>query len=62
MLSTSVPVMHTGVDPLVWTFFSNPMVQEMEETLSVKCDVCVLSSYGQIFKMLDAILEADVIE
>ena len=60
MISTSLPVMN-GVDSWM-SFFANPMVQEVEETLSLKCDVCVLSNYGQLFKMLDAVLQADVLE
>jgi hypothetical protein len=32
-------------------FFSHPLVEEMEESLSVKCDVCVLS--GTVYTFCD---------
>ena len=50
-----------GIDSApTWMFFSHPMVQAMEPAVSVKCDVCVLSDYTKLFKMLDSILESDL--
>ena len=41
-----------------WMFFNNPLVQSSSGSLSVKCDVRVLSSYRNVFVMVDAILES----
>lgn len=41
-------------------FFSNPMVEEMSNALSVKCEPCVLTDYTKLFVALDGILGADL--
>ena len=36
---------------------SSPFYQELEPILTLKCDVCVLSTYKQIFLFMDVLLK-----
>jgi hypothetical protein len=38
----------------------NPLLSEMGALMTIKCDVTVLSDYKQVFRLLDAILEANL--
>jgi len=38
----------------------DPMLDDINPLLSLKCDVCVLSEERQVFRLLDAILESDL--
>ena len=44
----------------VYQFFTNPMVEEMANALSVKCEPCLLTDYTQLFVALDGILGANL--
>ncbi len=59
LISATGPVMN-GVDRSSLLFFSHPMVEDMEPAVSVKCDVCLLSHYTQLFVALDAILGSEL--
>lgn len=42
-----------GTTNTPWFFnLANPMVKDMEHTLTVKCDVCVLSNYNQVIRQM----------
>lgn len=44
----------------MYQFFTNPMVEEMANALSVKCEPCLLTDYTQLFVALDGILGANL--
>ena len=54
VMSTGGPVL----DASLLMFFASPMMKDLEQTVTLKCDVCVLSNYHNVFVMLDAILES----
>ena len=54
---------HQNGDPTTGNsvqFFSNPMVEESSNALSVKCEPCVLTDYTKLFVALDGIIGADL--
>lgn len=58
MISTSCALTN-GIDTATsWMFFNHPFVKELEETVSLKCDVRVLSGYEQIFNLVEALMQA----
>ena len=40
---------------------NNSKLSDLSELMTMKCDVCVLSEYNQVFRLLDGILEADMV-
>ena len=40
---------------------NNSKLSDLSDLMTIKCDVCVLSEYNQVFRLLDGILEADMV-
>ena len=40
---------------------NNSKLSDLSELMTMKCDVCVLSEYNQVFRLLDGILETDMV-
>lgn len=38
----------------------DPFLSEIGPLMALKCDVCVLSEYNQVFRLIDGILESEL--
>lgn len=56
VLGATGPLMASGAGPAL----SDPHLAEIGPLMTLKCDVCVLSEYNQVFRLVDAILGANV--
>ena len=52
MIGAAEPIFAKFLDPKLDEFF--------DDLLTLKCDVCVLSEFNQVFKLVDGILETDL--
>ena len=50
-----------GATEPIFGKFLDPKLDELyDDLLTLKCDVCVLSEFNQVFKLVDGILETDL--
>ena len=49
-----------ATEPIFGKFLDPKLDEFYDDLLTLKCDVCVLSEFNQVFKLVDGILETDL--
>ena len=49
-----------ATEPIFGKFLDSKLDEFYDDLLTLKCDVCVLSEFNQVFKLVDGILETDL--
>ena len=49
-----------ATEPIFGKFLDPKLDEFFDDLLTLKCDVCVLSEFNQVFKLVDGILETDL--